>query len=120
MSYRDAVMTLMNWMTCLPLCTLRKIHIHLPDENIGNTEKIEIYETGTKGQKIIQNPPKSYLWKYVLYISIQMHRPIQLMCLPPWFCNGLDFLSYASGNVAVPLGHTLQEETVLGVAAYSF
>lgn len=51
MSYRDAVMTLMNWMTCLPLCTLRKIHIHFPDENIGNTEKIEIYETGTKGQK---------------------------------------------------------------------
>lgn len=50
MLYRDAVMTLLMLMACLTLSTLRKVHIYLPDVNIGNTEKIEKYETGTKGQ----------------------------------------------------------------------
>lgn len=44
-------------------------------------------------------------------------RAIQLMCLPPWFCNGFDFFSNTLGNA---LGHTLQEETMLEAAVYSF
>lgn len=54
MWHRDAVGTLVISITCLPLSALRKVHTHWSDVSIGNTEKIEMYETGTKkGKQII-------------------------------------------------------------------
>lgn len=37
-------------MACLPLSALRNVNIRLPDVNIGNTEKIEMYESCTRGR----------------------------------------------------------------------
>lgn len=64
-------MTLVTWTTCLPLCTLRNLHIHLPDVNIGNTENIDIYETGTKGQTNYTESSKELFLEVHQYIDAQ-------------------------------------------------